>query len=295
MKMEFDKRLIELESLVSRKQSFMRKLDEANKELSVYKFKKARLIEEFKKTNTSITKLDNNSIVDLWLATLNDNKDKLSKNEQDYKLIIILIDSINKEISDLHEKLEPIYKYDEECCELLKQQKDYSNTEINKIREINKQINQYKVNIKDLNDVILIGNHLNTIFNYINENLEKSKKWKAFDIFGKGILANLTKNSYVKEAEEKVNQIHYLAQRFARELLILDTNLGIHINIKELNEFSSYFFDQLYYDMTDNKRLTNIFDFIKKGNKYITDTLNYLSLFKEDYIQKIINLDNSKR
>ncbi|MDF2700847.1 MAG: hypothetical protein K0Q49_2410 [Haloplasmataceae bacterium] len=293
--MEFDKRLIELESLVSRKQSFMRKLDEANKELSVYKFKKARLIEEFKKTNTSITKLDNNSIVDLWLATLNDNKDKLSKNEQDYKLIIILIDSINKEISDLHEKLEPIYKYDEEYCELLKQQKDYSNTEINKIREINKQINQYKVNIKDLNDVILIGNHLNTIFNYINENLEKSKKWKAFDIFGKGILANLTKNSYVKEAEEKVNQIHYLAQRFARELLILDTNLGIHINIKELNEFSSYFFDQLYYDMTDNKRLTNIFDFIKKGNKYITDTLNYLSLFKEDYIQKIINLDNSKR
>ncbi len=296
--MELEKRLIELQDYIYRKVSLDKKLEEASEMYLYLKDKRKELAIKLDRMDVNIRELENKSIIYLWYDLFTSNGKLVSKAEHDYKMYADLLEFIHTEILDLKNKLDKNDDYNEEYKQLLieKEQLILESEKIkySDIQNLSVESTKYRNRIRDINEAINAGNHLNTSLKYLVDLLNKSKEWDTFDIFGRGLFLSLAKSSIFKQTEEKVKNLHYLANRFAREVKVINFYMDLMVDVSAIMKFSDYFTNGLYDDIKDKTRVSNTIEYINKGHQIIDEATQNLNLYKEEYLKKLIEIEREK-
>ncbi len=297
--MELEKRLSELQDLIYRKNSLEKKLEE-NMEVFIYlKEKKKELAYMLEKKDINTHKFENESIIYLWFDLFTSKGKKVTKMEHDYKIYFDLSELINSEVIELKQKIAKIHEFEEEYLRLKKEQATLIlESEVEKYDKLNSmsiESSKYKNRIRDINDAINAGNHLNITLKYLLDLLEKSKKWDTFDIFGQGLFMTITKTSLFKHTEEKIKNLHYLTSKFARELKVVNYYMNPNIDFSSITKLADYYVNELYYDIADKKRILNTIDYVKQSYNTTNEMVKQLSSYKENYLKDLINIEEKKQ
>jgi len=297
--MELNNRLIELQDLIYHQYTYDKKLEELNEMKFYLKDKLKGVINKLENMDINIKSLEKKSMIYIWYDLFTSKGKSVSKVEHDYKIFSDLNDFIQNEMVGLKNKLEQIESYKLEYKELLEDQEkvvlDSEKEKNEKLSHLILESIKYKNRIRDLNEAINTSNYLSSSLEYLVDLLKKTKDWDNIDIFGRGLFLSLTKSSIFKQTEDKVKKLHYLANKFVRELKVINFYMDLTIDVSEISRFVDYYENELYDDIKDNKRLLNTMDSINEGYEIINQACEILKINKEEYLKQLINIEKDKQ
>ncbi|QVK16852.1 hypothetical protein KHQ81_07980 [Mycoplasmatota bacterium] len=297
--MELEKRIYELQDQVYRQYSLTKKLENLDEFYFYLKDKLRDLRYKLESMDVNIKELDKQSIIHIWYNLFTSKGKLISKIEHDYKIYVALYDFIYSERIELNSKLEKIDIYKKEYEELIKEKEELllesEKETIEKKDQLNTESIKYKNRVRDINEAINAGNHLNGALKYLVDLLNKTKDWDSFDIFGRGLFLSLTNSPVFKRTEERVKKLHYLANKFTRELKVINFYMDFTIDIRDIIQFVDYYENELYDDIKDKARILNTVEYINRGYQKIDNVIELLKLSKEKYIKKLIQIEKDKQ
>lgn len=297
--MELDTRLVELQDQIYRQHSLTKKIESLNELYFYLKDKLRDFNYKLESMDVNIKEIDKKSIIHIWYNLFTSKGKSVSKVEHDYKIYSNLYDYIYSEKIELKNKLEKIEIYKTEYDELVKEKEqlvlDSEKVDDDKKEKLNTESIKYKNRIRDLNEAISAGNYLRGALKYLVDLLNKTKDWDSFDIFGRGLFLSLTNTSVFKKTEDKVKKLHYLANKFIRELKVINFYMDLSIDISDIIHFVDYFENDLYDDIKEKARLLNTVQYINKGHDTIDNVIDSLKLSKEKYLKQLILIEKEKK
>ncbi|ERJ13863.1 hypothetical protein [Haloplasma contractile] len=266
---ELDEKITESDVVIKEKQSVERKLNEAMKEYNALKQKKIHLTDNLKKERKDIEKLESTSIVNLWFSVIGSKREKimkeqeeLSQAEHNYKMTQIALEQIEPEIKDLQDRLDTITKQEIIQSKLIKEKETVLmkvNVEAYEpIVKLNEKIVRFKNMDQQFREAEIAGNKLKQSIKKVMDLMKKAKNWGTFDLLGGGLLANISKHSYIGKAEDHIRQLQHQASKFTRELKDVDYAFKINIDISDSLKFADYLFDGLFVDLTVQSRINDV-------------------------------------
>ena len=296
--MELEKKIYDLKTRIDMKRWVEKKLDEVNKDLQYIHKKRIDLQYSLSQFGVNFLEIEKNySIVDIWYNLLAKEEEQFSEIEHNYKIIDDIYKGMQYEIKNYKEILFDTTSLEHDYRKLLSEEKELKQSEDNTFvsRGLDDKTIALKNNVKAINEVLGQVSLLHDALSYLLGHLEQVKSWKVVDIFGKGLIANIAKRSYIPEASSKLNKIHYRANKFYRDLKAIQYLLDINLDILKFYNFSTYFHDELYHDLSDSKKMLNIIDFIKISHVNMNMLSKELMEIKESYINQILQNENEKK
>ncbi len=297
--MELDKRMSELQEMVNRKYIFEKKVQELNDQYYYLKDKIREIVYKLENMDIDIKELNNKTIIYIWYDIFTTKGKSVSKIEYDYKIYVNLYDYIHSEMIELKNKIEKIEEYQIEYDRLISEKEEIllesEKEKYEKMQKLNVESSKYKNRVRDINEAINAANYLEHSLKYLVELLNKTKDWTNFDIFGRGLFLSLTKTNAFKQTDEKVKKLHYLGNKFTRELKVLNFYMDLPIDISEIIHFVDYYENKLYDDIKDKEGLLNIIQYINKGYEIINHSIDTLTLYKKDYIKQLLKIEKEKQ
>ncbi len=295
---EIDKRIIELKELIYRKHSLEKKLADINDLYFYLKDKLRSLVYKLEDMDISIKELDKKSIIYLWYEIFTSKGKKVTKIEHEYKIYSNLSDFIHPEIIELRNKIDNIAEYEKEYKQLMEEKAKLSveseKESDDRLLKLIDETVKYKNRIRDLNEAINAGNFLNSSFKHLVDLLNQTKDWDSFDIFGRGLFLSLTKTTVFKSTDDKIKKLHYLANKFTRELKAINFYMDLGIDAGDILKYVDYFENQLYDDIKDKDTIVNTISQIKDAYEVINKTIEHLKSSKEKYLKQLIQIEREK-
>ena len=230
---------------------------------------------------------------------LEQEKYELSQAEYKYKIIKTTLMDLEEEIESLKCKLGTI-KNNEMYLHKLYEQKEQeilalAGKNSSEIKKLNEEINCKKAEIQELEEAIEAGKNLTTGLRNSLVNLEKASRLGTWDVFGGGVLVDVIKHSYINQAKRNLEDLKYLADKFARELNDVNFVMNLNIDIGGLLSFSDWFFDGFFVDMFMKSRIDETRVKLEKQIKQVEDAISALSARHAACVDEIANITDAKR
>jgi prefoldin subunit 5 len=304
--MNLDEQIIDLKEVIAEKEMYERKLKKAEAEYEEAKQKEIELKEILEKEKKDVQKLESFTLFNIWCSMfgskaekLEQEKYELSQAEYKYKIIKTTLMDLEEEIESLKCKLGTI-KNNEMYLHKLYEQKEQeilalAGKNSSEIKKLNEEINCKKAEIQELEEAIEAGKNLTTGLRNSLVNLEKASRLGTWDVFGGGVLVDVIKHSYINQAKRNLEDLKYLADKFARELNDVNFVMNLNIDIGGLLSFSDWFFDGFFVDMFMKSRIDETRVKLEKQIKQVEDAISALSARHAACVDEIANITDAKR
>lgn len=304
--MNLDEQIIDLKEVIAEKEMYERKLKKAEAEYEEAKQKEIELKEILEKEKKDVQKLESFTLFNIWCSMFGNKAEKLeqekyelSQAEYKYKIIKTTLMDLEEEIESLKCKLGTI-KNNEMYLHKLYEQKEQeilalAGKNSSEIKKLNEEINCKKAEIQELEEAIEAGKNLTTGLRNSLVNLEKASRLGTWDVFGGGVLVDVIKHSYINQAKRNLEDLKYLADKFARELNDVNFVMNLNIDIGGLLSFSDWFFDGFFVDMFMKSRIDETWVKLEKQIKQVEDAISALSARHAACVDEIANITDAKR
>lgn len=304
--MNLDEQIIDLKEVIAEKEMYERKLKKAEAEYEEAKQKEIELKEILEKEKKDVQKLKSFTLFNIWCSMFGNKAEKLeqekyelSQAEYKYKIIKTTLMDLEEEIESLKCKLGTI-KNNEMYLHKLYEQKEQEILALAgknsfEIKKLNEEINCKKAEIQELEEAIEAGKNLTTGLRNSLVNLEKASRLGTWDVFGDGVLVDVIKHSYINQAKRNLEDLKYLADKFARELNDVNFVMNLNIDIGGLLSFSDWFFDGFFVDMFMKSRIDETRVKLEKQIKQVEDAISALSARHAACVDEIANITDAKR
>lgn len=304
--MNLDEQIIDLKEVIAEKEMYERKLKKAEAEYEEAKQKEIELKEILEKEKKDVQKLESFTLFNIWCSMFGNKAEKLeqekyelSQAEYKYKIIKTTLMDLEEEIESLKCKLGTI-KNNEMYLHKLYEQKEQeilalAGKNSSEIKKLNEEINCKKAEIQELEEAIEAGKNLTTGLRNSLVNLEKASRLGTWDVFGGGVLVDVIKHSYINQTKRNLEDLKYLADKFARELNDVNFVMNLNIDIGGLLSFSDWFFDGFFVDMFMKSRIDETRVKLEKQIKQVEDAISALSARHAACVDEIANITDAKR
>lgn len=266
---DINNRIREIKNEVAKKQVLEKKINELKVDLYNSESDLYNLEKNLKKELDDIEKLKKLSLSSIVSTIMNNKETKMAKEEKEYITAKIEYDKckskvilLNKNISDIEEELNYLKKCENEYYKLLKEKikliNTYGDESIKqKILDIEKYIDEYLMEIKELEESISIGNILMGEIREAKKILESAKTWSTLDLFGGDLISSLAKHSKVDEAQRHFSRISNLLERFNKELNDVRIN---SLSFSTTSKTLDIFFDNIFSDISVNSQINKSYE-----------------------------------
>ncbi|WP_122640569.1 MULTISPECIES: hypothetical protein [unclassified Romboutsia] len=266
---DINNRIREIKNEVAKKQVLEKKLNELKTDLYKSESDLSDLEYKLKKELNDVEKLKKLSLSSIVSTIMNNKEMKIEKEEKEYITAKIEYDKCNskvillkKNISDMEERLNYLKTCEIEYSKLLREKIDLINTygdenDKKKILDMEKYIDEYLMEIKELEESISVGNCLMGEIKETKKLLESAKTWSNLDLFGGDLISSLAKHSKVDEAQRHFSIISNLLERFNKELE--DVRIS-SLNFSTTSRTLDIFFDNIFSDISVNSQINKSYD-----------------------------------
>lgn len=259
MYIEINQEILTLKEKLRENQKLKSSKRSIETELSEKKTQQEKLEKELKKERKDFEKLEKLSLSSMFYSLIGRKEERLSKEKEEYFMAKLKYDENITQIEDLERRVEIIvsrlraYKgIDQRYEELLKQKEEMlisQGGELgNKLKNEFLKIDEFKIDIKEINEAIDAGQSVLESLNGVKEKLESAKGWGTWDMLGGGLISDMAKHSAINQANEIAKIVQYDLKSFKKELSDVNEFTDIHVNISSFASFADFFLDGIFAD-----------------------------------------------
>lgn len=282
---------------VAKKYVLENKLNELKIELQKAEEELANLENNLKKEKRDVENLKKLSLSNLISTVMGSKPDKMEKEEKEYITAKLQYDKcqsnvnlIKSNINDITNRLKGLSKCENVYANLLKKKIELINVygdenTKNKIIYIEKNIDMYLKEMKEVDESIYVGNELLDEVRSAKKSLSSAKAWSTFDIFGGDLLSSMAKHSKIDDVQWHLSKISNLIKSFNKELK--DVNIS-GISFSSSTKTFDIFFDNIFTDLSVDKHITDSYDNICVLEVKVENILSKLKRDSED-LKEIID------
>ncbi|MCR8743937.1 hypothetical protein [Romboutsia lituseburensis] len=254
---------------VAKKYVLENKLNGLKLELKTAEEELTNLENNLRKEKKDVDNLKKLSLSNLIYTVAGNKADKMEKEEKEYVMAKLQYDKcqsnvnlIKSNISNITSRLNDLSKYEAIYANLLKKKIELINvygdeSTKNKIIYIEKNIDMYIKEMKEVDESIYVGNELLDEVRVAKKLLASAKAWSTFDIFGGDLLSYMAKHSKIDDVQWHLSKISNLIKSFNKELK--DVNIS-GINFSSSTKTFDIFFDNIFTDLSVDKHITDSYD-----------------------------------
>lgn len=280
-----NKQIEDIKNKVAEKEVLENRLSNLSKELDKSELELKNLEYNLQKEFKDVEKLKKLSLSNILSIIMKNKEEKMEKEEEEYLAAKLKhdqckskLDLLKANISDTDSRLKSLSNCEYEYSKLLEKKLGLFNIygdqeNKNKLINMEKELDSYLKEIKEIDESILAGNKLNNEIIQAIKLLDSAKTWGTIDLLGGDFISSLAKHKKVDEAQRHFSRISNLLDNFNKELK--------DINISSLN-FSStsiafdVFFDNIFTDISVNSQINKAYGDMCNLKKRVSSILNKL-------------------
>lgn len=286
----------QIKEQVAEKKVLEEKLDNLEKEFSMYECELRDLEEMLNKELRDVEKLKKLSLSSIMYTIMRNKEEKLEKEEQEYLIAKLKYDDCSSRINSLknsklriENRLSSLENCENRYAELLDTKLALINiygdeNQKNKILHMEKELDKSLKDLKELEESIAVGNTLYEEIGYTKEILQSAKNWGTIDLFGGDFISSMAKHEKVDQAQKHFGRISNLLSNFNKELK--DVNID-SLNFSTTMKTFDIFFDNIFTDISVNNQISKSYDDICKLQIDVDMILKKLKNNKQE-LHKII-------
>ena len=279
---EINHKINYIKSEVAKKQVLEDKLNDLNKELYKSESELNDLENKLKKEYEDVEKLKKLSLSNILSTIMRNKEERMEKEEKEYLMAKIKYDNCNSKvkliksnINNLIIRINSLSDCENEYSKLLKMKLELFNIygdeeNKNKLMNMDKEIDTYLKEIKEIEESISAGNSLLKEIGDAVKLLESAKTWSTIDLLGGDLFSSLAKHQRVNDAQKHFSRISYLLENFNKELK--DVNIN-SLRFSSANVTLDIFFDNIFTDISVNNQINksyqNIRDLQREVNRIL--------------------------
>lgn len=211
--------------------------------------------------------------------------------------IIRQITETKRHISELREERKEISysenKYNELYNEKYEMMIQSNNQNTSKIIELEKKIETYKANLKEIKEAISAGNSVLYSLDKVDKSLGSARGWGTWDMLGGGgLITDMIKHGHIDDAKEKASEVQALLNRFRTELTDVKVSSSITIEVDGFVKFADFSFDGLISDWVVQSRIHDSQESVSKVRNEVKSVLSKLSILQNNDRANLSNLEN---
>lgn len=263
----------QIKEQVAEKKVLEEKLDNLDKEISMYECELRDLEEKLKKELHDVEKLKKVSLSSIICTITRNKKEKIEKEEKEYLIAkfkyddcFSRVDSAKNSKLRIEDRLNSLANCENRYAELLDTKLALINiygdaNEKNRILNMEKELDHYFKELKEMEDSIEAGNTLYEEIAYAKEILQSAKNWGTIDLLGGDFISSIAKHEKVDQAQNQFIRISNLLSNFNKELK--DVNIN-SLNFSNTMKTFDIFFDNIFTDISVNSQISNSYEDICK-------------------------------
>lgn len=259
----------------------------AEEELDKKKNQALELEKQLKKEEKDVVKLEGTSFSSIFLALIGKKDEKLDKEREEFleaelrhEECIQSIIELEKELKEINNELSQYKGIRNDYKKLLKEKENLllndNSTKGKNLREKLDQINELKLEIKELKEAINAGNRAKSSLGDMRSELDKAKGWGVWDMLGGGLISNIAKHSAIDSANTIAHQAQYHLKSFQKELSDVNEYTDVSVDISGFTTFADFFFDGFFVDWFVQSKINNSYDKVDRTYNIIGSIVNNL-------------------
>ncbi|MGI5963244.1 MAG: hypothetical protein ACOX7N_05930 [Lawsonibacter sp.] len=255
----YDTQLKRLQQQVMRKKQLESMQRELNEQKRTW-LEKVKALEAIKiEEQEDVDQLEGHSLAAFFYNVVGKREEKLTQERQEAYAARVKYEAARRELAVVEEELR---RREEELAQLRDCESQYQYVLQEKAEAIEQAGGQIAEEIfhleqqcmdldgqrEELQEAIAAGQLALKIAEGILSSLDSAEGWATLDLFGGGLLSDLSKYSHLDEAQEAVEQLQEQLGKFKTELVDVRLSADLQINVDGFLQFADYFFDGLFVD-----------------------------------------------
>jgi DNA repair exonuclease SbcCD ATPase subunit len=266
-------------------------------ELGTKKIQQKELKKILEKERKDFEKLEDLSLSSILLSLTGKKEEKLDKEKEEYIIAKLRYEDCIKQINELETQLDDtnqlLINYEEvdkRYEDLIKEKEELLIREGgnlgNKLKNKILNIDQLKVDMKELREAINAGKDALRSLNLVEEKLNSARNWGTWDILGGGLISNMAKHSAINEANNIAKTAQVDLKKFKKELSDINEFTSIQVNLSSFASFADFFFDGILSDWFVQSK-------IKDSLNNVNEAMREIEVIISDLNQNINKLENN--
>lgn len=308
---QLTQRIKSLQNKVTRKKNLEDMIADLENERAVLE-EKENILESLRdKEQTDVNKLKGLSLSSVYYSITGRKEEQLQKESKEayvasvkYERICTQLKTINQGIQRYEEELEDLSSCEGEYKQLLNEKKEImkKTDSLNgpKIFKLENELSALKKQGKELNEAYSIGKSVINKIHSITQSLDSAEGWGTWDLLGGGLVSNIAKHSHLDEAEQEIQQLQTLLEKYKEELEDVKIQSEVHAKVSGFLYFADFFFDGIFADwtvlnhiQTSQNKIEDIHKQVRQMQKHLDDTKkeiqNKIQQTQEKLEQVILN------
>ena len=219
-----------------------------------------QLKEETYKEQLDVDQLENFSAAKLFYQIMGKLDERLEKEQAELYAAALRYDSARQELhaveADLaarREELSLLGNCEAEYNRLLEARarelrQDPQSPTARRLLALEERQAQLAARSKELQEAIQAGYDALSDISSIESALSSAEGWGTWDVFGGGLISDMSKYSHLDDAQQQINGLQRSLSRFRTELADVDIRTGIQVEVDSFLRFADYFFDNIFTD-----------------------------------------------
>ncbi|WP_018592404.1 hypothetical protein [Terrisporobacter glycolicus] len=270
---------------VAEKKVLEEKLNNLDKEISMYECELRDLEEILNKELHDVEKLKKVSLSSIICTIIRNKDEKIEKEEKEYLIAKLkhgdcfsrITSSKNSKLR-IEDRLSSLENCENRYAELLDTKLSLINiygdaNEKNRIINMEKELDNCLKGLKEMEESIESGNILYEEIAYTKEILQSAKNWGTIDLLGGDFISSIAKHEKVDQAQNQFIRISNLLCNFNKELK--DINID-SLNFSNTMKTFDIFFDNIFTDISVNSQINNSYEDICKLQREVDIILKKL-------------------
>lgn len=295
---QYTQQLCDLQEKITRKAKLKDMLNSLRKNKSSLENEKNTLAAICKKEQNDVDKLEGISLPAIFYSITGQKEEHMEKERQEayvamtkYKQVCAQLKAVEQDIERYNDEFMELSSCEKEYEQLLKEKaeciKKTDTTNGHKLISFEEQLQTLKAQSNEIDEAYRVGVEIVNQIQSIKKSLDSAEGWGTWDLLGGGLITDMAKHSQLDDAQQKIQQLQNLLDRYKTELSDVQIVSEMQANIEGFLYFADFFFDGLFADCA-------VLDHIQNSQRQVEDTYrqveqvqNKLNIMRNDIQSKI--------
>jgi DNA repair exonuclease SbcCD ATPase subunit len=263
------------------------------------------LADALRKENEDVLRLEGTSLVGIIYAVLGRKESRLDEERREllaakfkHDTAARQVTGLERDVEDLSRQLAGLRGAPERYASLLEAKEDLLKHEPGNAARQLVQLTERMADLhnqdRELQEAIQAGQRVQAGIDGAVSALESASNWGTWDLLGGGMLSSAIKHGKLDDANQAIQEVQPLLQRFQRELADVQGMTGLQVQTDGLESFIDIFFDGLLVDLLVQSKINDSLEAARSMQKRVRGLVEDLAHRKQALQAEVSAVDRER-
>ncbi len=306
---ELNDQLLKVREAIAEQERLSRLLEQAERSLAAERGQLQDLAAALHKESEDVRRLEGASLSAWFYQILGSKENRLDKEQQEmlaanlkYENCRRRVSGLEQDVADLQARLSSLgssgdlrFRYNRLLTEKERLLIAEDSPAARRLNDLDGELGKLRSSKRELDEAVQAGQQAQSGLDQAVEALESASGLGTLDVLGGGLIVDMMKHSRLDEANEAVQRVQPLLQRFERELADVGGAAGLSVDTGGLTSFADMFMDGLLFDLLMQSKINDSLKAAQMMDRKVRDLLSHLQQQQAQAAQQVQDLETERQ